>query len=120
MPDTSILIVENEPDLAEIFAEILGFEGIKTNIALDGDAALHWLAGQVPDLMILDMHMPGLSGLDVLEAVRADPRLTRLPVVAVTADALLAREKGDRFDAVFIKPVPIEDLLRACRQLIPA
>jgi CheY-like chemotaxis protein len=120
MPDTSILIVENEPDLAEIFAEILSYEGIETNVALDGEAALRWLEARVPDLLILDMHMPGLSGLDVLDAVRADPRLARLPVVAVTADVLLAREEGNRFDAAFIKPVQIEDLLQVCHQLIPS
>ena len=114
----SVLIVENEPDLAEIFAEILDFEGIDTNVALNGDTALGWLNGHTPDLVILDMHMPGISGLDVFDAIQADPRLARVPVIAVTADVLLAKEFGARFNEVFVKPVQIADLLKTCHRFL--
>ncbi|SMB79182.1 response regulator [Deinococcus hopiensis] len=79
-----ILIVEDEPQLAEVLEAYARQEGYRTERAGDGDAALHAFRAVQPDLILLDVMLPGRSGLDVLKVVRSDGVT---PVILVTARA---------------------------------
>jgi len=80
-----ILIVEDERDMADLVAARLRKEGYQVDAAYDGAAGLDAIRARPPDLVLLDIMMPGLSGTDVLAEVRRDPRTAAVPVVMMTA-----------------------------------
>ena len=81
----SILVVDDHPDLGTLTARFLQDAGHDAACAADGLAALDYLQTHRPDLVVLDLMMPGFSGFDVLTALRADGRTSALPVVVYTA-----------------------------------
>jgi CheY-like chemotaxis protein len=110
MTQRSVLVIEDDSELSEIFAEILQSAGFKTEIVADGRSALVKIRETSPDIIILDMHLPYVSGLDILNTIRADECLRKTKVLVVTADALLAKEVEDKADVVFLKPVTLGQL----------
>ena len=76
MSDLFALIVEDETDLAIIFSKALQEAGFETQIVRAGDTALMWLSSTAPQIVVLDLHLPRVSGKEVLEQIRADERLT--------------------------------------------
>ncbi|MDF1561799.1 MAG: response regulator [Deltaproteobacteria bacterium] len=117
-----VLIVDDNKDLAENLAEILGDLGYRAEVALDGSRALARLAEDCFSLVITDLKMPGLDGVQVLERVRA--HWPELPVILMTAYAqedLLARaaEGEAAANAIFSKPLDLDDLLESVAQLCP-
>ena len=80
-----ILIVEDERDMADLVAARLRKEGYQVDAAYDGAAGLDALRAQPPDLVLLDIMMPVLSGTDVLAEVRRDARTASVPVIMMTA-----------------------------------
>ena len=80
-----VLIFEDKADCSEPMARLLGLCGFATAIAEDGRAALEMLGGFGPDLVLLDLAMPGMDGFDFLRALRGMARWTALPVVVFTA-----------------------------------
>ncbi len=82
-----ILIVEDETDLGDLIAYNLHRDGYQTMIARDGQAALSFLAQALPDLIILDVMLPKVSGLDVARQVRTAPRTAAVPILMLTARA---------------------------------
>lgn len=101
----SALIVEDDPKLATIFSTALQQANYKTEIMQDGRLALQYLAVSLPDIVILDLHLPFVSGADVLKQIRADQRLARTQVIIVTADLFRAEALRDQVDAILFKPV---------------
>lgn len=99
------LIVEDDPKLASIFASALQYANYKTEIIHDGQAAAKRLAAVVPDIVILDLHLPFVSGADLLKQIRANQETARTRVIVVTADLYRAEAMRDLADAVLIKPV---------------
>ena len=89
---SDILIVDDEPALSEPLGFLLQREGYETTAVADGLAALSTFEADPPDLVLLDLMLPGRSGLDILRELRADPERAALPVVVVTARG----EVGDR------------------------
>lgn len=83
MPKT-IMIVDDELHMVELEKAILEAEGFKTITALNGEEALKILASKKPDLVILDMMMPGMSGREVCEKIRKSPKTKHLKVIFVT------------------------------------
>jgi CheY-like chemotaxis protein len=104
------LIVEDESDLADIFAEALQAAGFETEIAGTGPLALECLASSEPDLILLDLHLPGLDGGYVLQQIRTDPRLQKSRVMLATADAMFARTLEQDADFVLLKPISFSQL----------
>ncbi len=109
----TILIVEDETDTAEMFSEMLrlsGYQPLKTHA---GDSAITLLARQKPDALLLDLMMPGNTGLDVLRYVRGNPSLKAMPVIVVSAKGLPTDIK-EGIDAgateYLTKPVSYQDL----------
>jgi two-component system phosphate regulon response regulator PhoB len=80
-----ILVVEDEPDLAELVAFNLRGEGHDVTVAHDGNAALAEIRRSRPDLVVLDVMLPDLSGIEVCRRVRRDPQTVRLPIIMLTA-----------------------------------
>ena len=85
---TQVLVVEDEPDIAELIRH--GLErggGIQVEIAASGDAALKAMTGHAFDLVILDLNLPVLSGIEVCRVLRARPNTARVPIIMLTARA---------------------------------
>ncbi len=98
-------IIEDENDLAMIFARALDGAGFSTERILTGDAAMKRLREAVPDVVILDLHLPNVSGLEILQAIRADERLAKTRVIVASADARMSELTVPQADLVLIKPV---------------
>lgn len=81
----SILVVDDDPDLRELVSSRLWRAGYAITTAPDGDSALAAIAAEKPDLVVLDVMMPGRSGLDVCRELRADPGTADLPILILTA-----------------------------------
>jgi DNA-binding response OmpR family regulator len=86
-PSHHILIVEDEADLADLVAYNLRKSGFQTHTARDGGAALEILKDSIPDLVILDLMLPGVSGIEVARQIRTSPRTAGLPILMMTARA---------------------------------
>lgn len=80
-----VLIVDDQPDIRLMCRVNLALEGYDVLEAADGEAGLAAAREHAPDLMLLDVMMPGLDGWSVLEAVKADPRVRHIPVILLTA-----------------------------------
>ncbi len=80
-----VLVVDDDPRLLHIVAMYLGIEGYDVAIAGDGEAALTEIEKQRPDLIILDIMMPGLDGIETCLRIRADPTTTDVPVLMFSA-----------------------------------
>lgn len=83
----SILIVEDERDLADLMAFNLGKSGYRTRVARDGHSALNLVADERPDLILLDVMLPELSGTEVASRLRTSPATSKIPLIMVTAKA---------------------------------
>lgn len=85
MPNNKILIIDDERALADVLALNLQREGFETIIALDGREGLRLAQLQGPDLILLDLMLPGMGGLEVCRELRADSRTREVPIIMVTA-----------------------------------
>lgn len=114
-----VLLVEDEPNIAEAIRFLLSRDGWRVSHVAVGDLALAQIRSDRPDLVILDHMLPGLSGIEIVEAIRADPDLAALPVLMLTArgrDRGLAERAGvDRFIA---KPFANADILAEVRAMM--
>lgn len=116
-----ILVVDDQPANVVLLADLLELHGHEVETAANGDAALAAIARRPPDLVLLDIFMPGLSGYDVCRKVREDPRHCALPIVLVTsADPDTERFKGLEAgaDDFLNKPINTAELLARVRSLL--
>lgn len=110
----SILIADDEPNIVLSLEFVLEEEGYRVRIARDGQEALDALATELPDLVLLDVMLPRVSGFEVCERIRADPRWRGLRVVMLSAKGREVEvRKGLALgaDAYVTKPFAIKDLL---------
>ena len=120
MAKADILIVEDHPTMREAMRLVLEHEGFVIREAADGPAAISMVREQPPDLMFLDLNIPGTSGADVLQTVKADPATAGVRVIIVTATG----EEGRDFvlslgaDAYFTKPFSPTALLRTVERVL--
>ena len=118
MTRPSVLVCDDEPNLRELIRVSLG-PGWTVHEAGDGEEALTLARSLAPDLVVLDLMMPRLNGLDVLSTLKADPALMRTRVLVVTAQPaseVEAREHGA--DGVIVKPFAPEDLAELAARLV--
>ena len=125
MPNTlkSVMIIEDEPDAAELFAEMMRLNGYRVLKTYSSTPAMTLIAQEKPDLIILDIMMPDISGLEVLHYMRSDPELASIPVVVVSAKATPADIQAgmDAGASVYLtKPVAYMDLKNAVDRLVQA
>jgi DNA-binding response OmpR family regulator len=103
-------VIEDDLDLARIFSEALVAAGFEVETLCDGAKAEQRLKEVRPSLIVLDMHLPNVSGSDLLLQIRADERFDNARIIILTADALLGDYYKDKADLVLIKPVSFSQL----------
>jgi len=81
-----ILLVEDLPDSRELYAEYLNYAGFSVVTAINGHEALRLTRMLRPDLILMDIRMPGMDGLEATTDLKSDPDVAHIPVVAITAD----------------------------------
>ena len=113
------VIIEDNADIAMIFSEALQASGFDTLIIRDGRKALEYLKDEEPDVVILDLHLPNVSGVDILSRIRADERLAGVRVLVATADPQLADVVEQQSDLVLQKPVSFNQLRDLAARLAP-
>jgi CheY-like chemotaxis protein len=106
-----ILIVDDCVDNARMLKVLLQKEGQEARIAFDGPAALAAASSQKPDVVLLDLSLPGMSGLDVAAALRCDPEQSGCVLVALTGHGPESLPSPSPFDRYFAKPVELVSLL---------
>lgn len=116
-----ILVIEDEPVMRELLRLHLTSAGYAVHMAEDAISAGYALLKQPPDLVITDVEMPHMSGLDLLAALRADEKLARIPVIFLTS----FEEGEDRARSLGAveylgKPVRLDELLAAVQRHLPA
>jgi len=99
------LIIEDDEDLSFIFAEALRAAEFEAEIIRDGKVAVDRLASASPTVVVLDLHLPGVVGIDILKKIRSTEHLKSARVVVTTADARLAEQTEGEADFVLIKPI---------------
>lgn len=93
MSDPRIFVVEDEPDIADVLRYNLEREGFKVQVYTRGDTALEAIRAEMPNLLLLDLQLPGLSGLELTRLLKREASFARLPVVMLTA-------RGDEVDRI--------------------
>jgi DNA-binding response OmpR family regulator len=116
-----VLLIEDEPNIAEALRFILTRDGWEVSTLADGAQALLAVARQMPDVVILDLMLPGASGLDILRGLRADPATAGLPVLMLTAkgqgrDREAAEQAG--VTAFMTKPFANADIVAQVRAMV--
>jgi DNA-binding response OmpR family regulator len=109
------LIIEDDPKLSSIFQTALEQSGFDTAVDLNGDRYPQLLDKGEPALVILDLHLPFASGIDILESIRA--RYAETVIAIVTADFIKAKTLTGKADHVLIKPVSVASLLKIAESI---
>lgn len=120
---TTVLIADDEPNIVISLEFMMKREGFEVLVARDGPQALTLIRAARPHLVLLDATMPGMSGFDVCEAVRADPDLSAIRILMLTAkgrDTDVARGVGAGADAYVTKPFSTRDLVRQVKDMLNA
>lgn len=113
------LIIEDDRDIVALFRHVLDLAGYRTEIVLDGKIAVEYLARSTPDIVLLDLGLPNVSGGEILTMMRADERLKEIPVVVITAHPQVAEILPVAPQLVLIKPVNIEQMSKLIQQICP-
>ena len=116
-----VLIVDDSLHTRELYTEYLTFRGLGVITAPDGEAGLALALAMRPDVIVMDLAMPGLNGIAVTNRLKQHPRTRRIPVVVLTGYAFRAIQQGALeagADAFLTKPCLPEDLERSVRELL--
>jgi two-component system, cell cycle response regulator DivK len=118
-----ILIVEDNEKNLKLVRDVLQVKGYETVDAGTAEGGLKITKERMPALILMDIQLPGMSGIDALKALRADPATASIPVVAITASVMQHdRQKivSAGFDGFIEKPVNLKNLLDSVQQAIKA
>lgn len=115
-----VLIIEDEPEIAMILKEVLTEEGYEVTAVSDGVSGLKHLRDYPhPEIVLMDLFIPGISGKGVIEAMRTDPELMEIPVVVMTGAVPTLRDFPDviNYQALLSKPFDLAEVIRIVHQL---
>ena len=126
MEKIKVLLADDEPDIVEVMAKKVNEDGYEVVIAYNGEDAWHKIQSELPDVILLDINMPGMTGFDVLRALRQNPPSAKwVPVIIISARTELNdMQQGFELEAdhYITKPCGIAEVLKAIKlmaQLIP-
>ncbi|MFH1277278.1 MAG: response regulator [Candidatus Eisenbacteria bacterium] len=116
-----ILVVEDNPKNLKLVTDLLTYRGHEVLTAGDGESGIDTAIREIPDLILMDLQLPGLDGLSATERIKADERTARIPVLAVTAHAL--REDSRRIrqagcDGYVTKPIRTREFIRVVEEAL--
>lgn len=111
------LIIEDDVSISLLFSRAFQEGGFETQAIHDGQVAIEQVVALAPDIILLDLHLPNVSGEQILRHIQNTPALNQTKVIAVSADSVLAGWLHERADFVFVKPVSYKDLRRISRRL---
>ena len=119
MTGPQVLVVEDNERNMKLFCDVLQASGFRTLEATTGERAVDLVLERRPDLVLMDIQLPGIDGVEALGRLRADDRFASVPVLALTAQAM----EGDRerflaagFDGYLSKPVDIADFVATVKR----
>jgi two-component system, cell cycle response regulator DivK len=121
MKKSMILIVEDDPNSRKLLRDVLDSEGYETLEAITAEDGIRLAREFLPALILMDIRLPGISGIEALRHLRIDTRTRAIPVIAVTASVMQAQQNdvlGAGFDAFEPKPVNVGALLATVRRLV--
>jgi two-component system, cell cycle response regulator DivK len=117
-PGKTILLVEDNPHNRKIFSGMLTHHGFRVREAETGDAALASVAEEPPDLILMDLSIPGIDGWECTKRLKADPKTERIPIIALTAHAMRGDEERARAagcDGYLSKPISPKKVVEEVR-----
>jgi len=117
------MVVEDNDLNRKLFCDVLRANGFDVEPVADGEKVLDTARAATPDLIIMDIQLPGISGVDLIEAAKRDQSLKSIPVLAVTAFAAKGDEERIRSagaSGYLAKPVSITPFMSAVKDLLPA
>ncbi|MFO7585850.1 MAG: response regulator [Anaerolineales bacterium] len=120
-PQKTVVVIEDEPDAAEMFGEMMRVNGFRVVKSYTSGPAIEIIEKEKPDIVILDVMMPEISGIEILKIMRAKPELSQIPVVVVSAksmpfDIKTGMEAGA--SVYLTKPVGFLDLTQAVENIL--
>jgi CheY-like chemotaxis protein len=117
----TVIVVEDEADAAEMFAEMMRVNGFRVVKCFSSGPAINMIATEMPDVVILDVMMPDISGLEVLKYIRGEPQLAKIPVIVISAKSMPSDIKTgmDAGASVYLtKPVGFLELKQATEKVL--
>ena len=117
----NILVVDDDKNTAVYLADLLRLLGHTVNVAFGPRGALYKLNNVIPDMLFLDVNMPGVDGLEICRYLRRDPATAKIPVVIVSANDERAHQEAAFLAGAnyyIVKPAMIEDLEKAIEQVM--
>ena len=117
----TVIVVEDEPDAAELFAEMMRVSGFRVLKTYSSTPAISMIAHEQPDVVILDIMMPDISGLEVLRFMRREQQLMHIPVIVVSARSMPSdiQEGLEAGATIYLtKPVGYLDLKKAVDEVM--
>ena len=117
----TVIVVEDEADAAEMFAEMMRVNGFRVVKCFSSGPAINMIANEMPDVVILDVMMPDISGLEVLKYMRREPQLAKIPVIVISAKSMPSDIKTgmDAGASVYLtKPVGFLELKQAAEKVL--
>jgi two-component system, cell cycle response regulator DivK len=119
----NVLLVEDNPHNRKIFSGMLTHSGFVVIEAEDGHQALAVMEKQLPDVILMDLSIPGIDGWEVTRRLKADPRTQRVPIIALTAHAMRGDEERARAagcDHYLAKPISPKKVVEEVRKILNA
>ena len=113
------LVIEDEPEIAALFRYSLERAGYRTEIVFNGQVGVERLSSSQPDLVLLDLRLPEVSGIDILKIIRNDRRLDHTKIIVVSAHAFMVEGLPIEPDFVLLKPISIEQLTNLVARIKP-
>ena len=121
MTDMRILVVEDNERNMRLFRDVLEAAGHRTLAATTGEHAVELAGAHAPDLVLMDIQLPGINGIEALHQIRDNPETANIPIIAVTASVMQQDRKQITeagFDAYVGKPINLKEFLDAVKKAL--
>jgi two-component system, OmpR family, response regulator VicR len=121
MPKACVMVVEDEQDFLELLKQVLEGEGFYVAAATDGEQAIELLKNFRPAVIVTDIMMPKMNGLELIEQIRKAPELAQIPIIAASAahSGILAQATQAGANETIRKPLDFDELVEMLNRYVP-